>query len=399
MINSNNSALSKRTQYGIIVGLACFITNLSQLPAIVDRGVGRYLSFPVWILLFLLCFVNCPKIRLRSIKVLYLLAALFYVYLFFGTVFTDVNRFDASIPKVIPIAMFVALVGMQSGDYLSENDLKWIFNLYTISALIVCAAVFRDYVFGSAWDSRLFSYDSKNSVSQILLTAWILIFFQNLKNDRKGLYFGFYAACLLLLTWTLLGLKSRATLICVPLILIWALFKKQIGKKLRWIILLSLAAAGIYLFTHRAVLDSLIENILYAGRDAGDWNDLSSGRFDEWTYFFPDFRRNGFFGENYDKRESVILSSFLQHGIIGGLLVCAMAAYPLLWFSRRISRKSEYRVTLIAIAVSYTINGLFEQQAPFGPGVKCYFLWFMLGIFASELWQNRHGNHIQIEGK
>lgn len=389
---------TKRTQFGIIVGIACFITNLSQLPAIVERGAGRYLSFPVWIVLFLLCFVSSPRIRFRSIKLLYVLAALFYVYLFFGTIFTDVNRFDTSIPKVIPIAMFVALVGMQSGEYLSERDLKWIFNMYTISALIVCVVVFRQYIYGYSLSSRLFSYSSKNSVSQILLTAWILVFFQNLKNDRKGLYFGFYVACLLLLTWTLLGLRSRATLICVPLVLAWALLKKQTGKKLRWIIFFILAVAGVYLFTHKAVLYSLIDNILYAGRDGDDLNDLSSGRFNEWSYFFSDFRQNGFFGENVDKRESVILSSFLQHGIVGGVLVCSLAAYPLVWFIRRICRESEYRVTLIAIAVSYTINGVFEQQAPFGPGVKCYFLWFMLGVFATDLWQFRHGRQIQIGG-
>lgn len=383
----------------MIVGVACFITNLSQLPAIVERGAGRYLSFPVWILLFLLCFLSSPRIRLRSIKTLFLLAGLFYVYLFFGTVFTDVNRFAASIPYVLPIAMFVALVGMQSGEYLSEKDLKWVFNMYTISALIVCAVVFRNYVYGVSLNSRYFSYDSKNSVSQILLTAWILIFFQNLKNDRKGLYFGFYAACLLLLTWTLLGLKSRGTLISVPLILLWALLKKQTGKRVRWIIVLVITVAGVYLLMHRDTLDSLIENILYAGRDAEDWNDISSGRYDEWRYFFSDFRRNGFFGDNYDKRESVILSSFLQHGIIGGILVCSIAAFPLVWFISRLSCESEYRVTLIAVAVSYTINGVFEQQAPFGPGVKCYFLWFMLGIFSTELWQNRHGKPIRIEGK
>ena len=393
----NYSGSYRNTQYGLIVGAACFITNLSQLPAVVDRGIGRYMSFPVWILLFALCFLNSPWIRLRRIKMLYVLAVLFYAYLFFGTVFTDVNRFETSIPSVIPIAMFVSLVGLQSGEFLSEKDLKWIFNMYTFSALIVCLVVFRQYIFGAVLGSRYFTYDSKNSISQILLTAWILIFFQNVKNDKKGLYFAFYVACLLLLTWTLLGLKSRATLICIPLILLWALLKKQTGRKIRWIIFFVAAFAVVYLLTHRAVLDSLVENILYAGRETDDLNDISSGRFDEWAYFFMDFRENGFFGDNFDKRESVILSSFLQHGVLGGALVCMMAGYPLVWFIRNISRESEYRVTLIAIAVAYTINGVFEQQAPFGPGVKCYFLWFMLGIFATELWQTRHGKQIYTD--
>ena len=389
---------SRNTQFGIIVGIACFVTNLSQLPSIVERGAGRYLSFPVWILLFLLCFLSSPMIRLRKIKMLFVIGVFFYLYLFFGTFFTDINRFDTSIPKVVPIAMFVALVGTQCGEYLSEKDLKWIFNMYTISALLVCLVVFRQYVFGSVLNSRYFAYSSKNSVSQILLTAWILIFFQNLKNDRKGLYFGFYAACLLLLTWTLLGLKSRGTLISIPLILAWALLKKQTGRKLRWLIFFIVVAAGAYLYTHRAVLNGLIENILYAGRDADDLNDISSGRVDEWINFILDYRQNGFFGDNGDKRESVILSSFLQHGVIGGILVCTMAVFPLVWFIRRIAPQSEYRVTLIAVAAAYSINGVFEQQAPFGPGVKCYFLWFILGIFATELWQIRHGKQMGIEG-
>ena len=40
---------------------------------------------------------------------------------------------------------------------------------------------------------------------------------------------------------------------------------------------------------------------------------------------------------------------------------------------------------LFSVALSYTINGVFEQLAPFGPGVKCYFLWFLYGMITSNV--------------
>lgn len=39
----------------------------------------------------------------------------------------------------------------------------------------------------------------------------------------------------------------------------------------------------------------------------------------------------------------------------------------------------------ISIEFYTIVNGLFEELAPFGPGVKCFSLWFYFGFYIGNL--------------
>ena len=59
------------------------------------------------------------------------------------------------------------------------------------------------------------------------------------------------------------------------------------------------------------------------------------------------------------------------------LLVSAL--YPMAK-ARSLPCSSEWKLTLRILTAAYFTNGFFECLSPFGPGVKCYFLWLLFGL-------------------
>ena len=48
---------------------------------------------------------------------------------------------------------------------------------------------------------------------------------------------------------------------------------------------------------------------------------------------------------------------------------------------------------LLLVAVTYFIDAVFEMLAPFGPGVRCFYLWLIFGIILAR----GQKNHLMSE--
>ena len=88
------------------------------------------------------------------------------------------------------------------------------------------------------------------------------------------------------------------------------------------------------------------------------------------------------------KRESIILTALLEFGIIGGGIILLMAFWPIYWLVKFLGRYDKHYLMFSSIAIVYIVNGVFEQLSPFGPGVKCFFLWFLIGVRCT-MWCNK----------
>ena len=203
--------------------------------------------------------------------------------------------------------------------------------------------------------------------------------FFKVANNKLGKKI-FYYLSFILLTVTLIGLKSRATLIVIPVIVAWVIFHGRLNKGVRNIVLIMLGLITIYLVYNPDFFNVLIDEVLLGGRSMGNLNDISSGRMNEWTSFWSDFQSAILFGHGRMKRESLILTSLLEFGIVGGGLILWIAIWPFYWTLRYCKKGNRYYLIFSSIVIAYLINGIFEQLAPFGPGVKCFFLWFFMGI-------------------
>lgn len=376
-----------RSRFCVFVCALCFITNIGQTPSLIDNYSTRNIIIPLWMFFAIICiFKNCV-IYIGKTKSFLQLSCLFGFYYLIGS-FMESAYLDSDLPYVIFLSVFILIVGLLAGRFLVIENMESICTSVILSGIIVGLDVFVTYIYGTSLAGRVYTYDSKNSVSQILLTAWFLILVLKFKAKTSILKKLFYLSSFILLTVTLIGLKSRASLIAIPLVFIWLIAHGSLDRRLRNVILLVLGVATIYLIINPDFGDALINQVMLGGRDANSLSDISSGRSDEWLSFWDDFYASPFMGYGRMKRESIILTALLEFGIIGGGIILLMAFWPIYWSVKFLGRYDKHYLMFSSIAIVYIVNGVFEQLSPFGPGVKCFFLWFLIGVRCT-MWCNK----------
>ena len=372
---------TKASVLGSLAGIVCAVSVLSQVPAFVASGVTSIISILAWLVLaFFGLMANRGKFLLTVQYPLYIVMVLAGFYLVAAAFNNAYLR--SGLPYAIVLAMFVLVTGNTVGAQMNRADLNLIFKSYILSSTILAIVVYRDFFAQVTDASPIYVYAEKNSTAQILITAVILIMTTQLdtkEKKRKWLHLG----CLVINTAVILMTKSRATIIFFPFLAWLVLTSSSISKKYKRVILFCILIIVIVLMRNREFRDSLLNDIVFAGRDSSDMNSLSSGRWEEWQSFFTDWGDGWLFGYGRMKRESLILTAFLEYGIFFGMLILVLAAYPLYFALRKLPKQRPERTLLVCVASCYLVNGIFEQLAPFGPGVKCFFLWFLLGILAS----------------
>ncbi len=365
-----------------VLAVACFFTVISQLPVFVDMSLSSPISTIIWVVLFGYVIVTKKVSRLPRITPFFFIV--FTVFLLYCLIcyFFDERYFISSIPKQIFLSLFVLVVGFFSGQDLEVKDLNKIFNAYILATFIVTLSVFFEFLRGADITEYGYLYGSKNSISQIILSSTILILINKISNSRviKKLL---YVLLIVFNIYVLIFLKSRSVLVLIPLIIFIILFNKNVDKRIKRIVFAITIVAVGYLLINPQALDVLVQNVIYAGREQGDLDSISSGRASQWQNFWADFMEYPLFGLGGRHRESIILASFLEFGFFGGVLIMLLACYPLYWGMKYLPRKNKISITFILIAMSYLFNGIFEMLAPFGPGVKCFLLWYLLGILST----------------
>ena len=378
---------TEKSEFSMFVYIVVFLTNIGQTPTLIDNFQTRIMIIPLWLIFAAICILKNHILYLGKSKFVWILAGWWTIIYLVGSLFIN-GYSNSDLPYTIYLSLFILLTGLMAGNSLKNNDMERIFTAYVLSGMIVCVDTFLTYVYGRSFAGRVYSYDSKNSVSQILLTVWVVIlickFRMGLETRKKILYAGEF----LLLTVTLIGLKSRASLIAIPVVLMWLILHGKMNKQLRNTIFAILLFVLFFLIFNPRYMEILIYDVLLGGRDISNLNDISSGRASEWQTFFSDFINKPFLGHGRMKRESLILTSLLEFGLLGGGAILIIACWPLYWAIRYFRKKNSDYLIFSSIAIVYLINGIFEQLAPFGPGVKCYFLWFLLGIYISRVSNN-----------
>ena len=111
-------------------------------------------------------------------------------------------------------------------------------------------------------------------------------------------------------------------------------------------------------------------------------NSLSSGRDVHWKRFAQEFGDYMFVGTGGTYLESMPLAVLFSYGIIGGIPVLLFAIEPFWYAANHLIKKERniYTILVFSISLVMFINGIFEEQAPFGPGVKCYLTWLLFGM-------------------
>lgn len=265
----------------------------------------------------------------------------------------------------------------------SQEFLNQIIFVSLFCTAIVGGEIYVEFLSSYALDEYLYAYNSKNSISQILLNSIILFTCLKIRN-KTFLVIGLVISAMLILEIFLL--KSRATIVGLAFALIYFLFYTK-DKKIKLYLRVAVAVVMIYIYYNSYLFDTLVDNIIIANRDSDDLNNISSGRIvlieEAWNLFVksPIIGVGNFYTDCFPV---VILA---QYGLIGGTIVFTF----LLNIYYKILRVRRMHTMLVSAAfLLYTtilLNSLFEAQPPFGPGMKCFTVWMVIGFAFSEYYE------------
>lgn len=376
-----NTKIMKKFFLTILIVLACFLSNLSQLPYFISKGSTQILSIPIWILLFITLIVtNRFKISKALINILVLMV-LFIMILIILYIISSKDYFSSSLFYSTLISVFILIIGSLISPIFNKDIFRYIVISYVLSSLVVSLVVFVKYFgIGFSLDTRVYAYSSKNSLSQIILTSIIILFcyFKPRNNWEKVNKI----IIIIFDIFMLFILRSRASILGFTIVSLIIAFDKRTNIRYRRIVIIAGILSLILLSISDEFKDLLLNKIIFAGRDFNDLDNLSSGRISILRDFPVLIRGNWLTGIGSIYFESFPLSAILQFGIFAGGILIYLSILPLLTSAKR--RNNELRSLLYYISIAYFVNSLFEGLAPFGPGIKCYFLWLLYGILNSK---------------
>ena len=370
---------------------ACLFSCLSQLPFFVSGGMTQAVSFPSWIIAFLIQFLNSGWKINRSILKLAVPSCIFVCLVLLASLFnSNASYTSSSLFYSFLISMFIFFVGNMGGKYATDKVIEKIYLFYIVGTVIVSVSVFVQYFgFGYDMSSRVYAYQSKNSFAQIVFTAIILLMVK-FKPQRKVHAFvkwGLIAFEILLMVY----LRSRATLVSFLVAVAIFVLSRNTRKSLKTLVVIVCMALIFLMLTNETISDAIFSNVLFAGRDASNLDELTSGRVSILRNFPELISGNWLFGIGSRYFECFYLSAVLQFGIVAGMVLIIISFIPA-YYGVLLSRTSENWYILMVIAIGYLVDGIFEGLTPFGAGIKCYFMWFLFGLLISRK------NYVEVDG-
>lgn len=367
-----------------LVALACFFSNISQLPVFVSSGMTQKINIPMWGLLFIYILINNRvKIYKGTLKI-YSSILIVCMFLLLFSIITDNHYFQSSLLKCLILSIFIYSLGSFVGTDFFENDLKFICLSYVLSATIVAISIYLEY-FSVGFDitSRQYAYASKNSISQIIFTAIVILMF--IRFDRVRILNLLKILVIIFDVLLLILLKSRATIIGFAYCLLYIIFKKQFNRKLKYLLIITVIVGTLALILNDKFFNLIVYNVLFAGRNVNSLDSLASGRITILSQFPQLIKGHLLTGVGALYFECFPLSCILQFGVIAGFIIIGISYLPII---KGIKYHNPYIYIYISIftiiSIGYGINSFFEGLAPIGPGVKCYFMWLMYGILSNK---------------
>lgn len=381
MSNSRDNKLT------IILGVICIISNISQAPIFLRLSFTKIIIFMSW--LFLLGYI-LYKFKLgidKHIQGILFLTLCFDLFITSAYIFTTRNYLSSNFIYPVHLCVFILVVSYFVGLITDNEVMSKISNYYIWSALIVGVNIYFEVFRGVDFENTTgYLYGAKNSIGPIFLVAIILllVYYKNSISIIKYLILSFFIILLILL-------KSRTTIIGLIIATIYYVLFIVKSNKVKIVILSGIIIFLFYIFNDEYLYDFFVNKIMLNGKLDQGMDAISSGRLSHIDIFLEKF--NGAYLIGYGKMylESFPLAILISYGIIGSIPLFILSIKPLIIsFKYRKNKKNNMLMKVVVLlTIVMLINGLFEELAPFGPGVKVYMLWLVFGLFLGRLAKER----------
>lgn len=284
--------------------------------------------------------------------------------------------------KPINISAMVMLIAMLAAPYLTKEFFKACSRVYVITTIIAAALVISDTARSGFDLSHHAAIDAKNLLGIVFLQA-ILFLLRDIEFSKilkVGLLF--------LFTLSIVFTRSRAALIELIIIVVVYILFSQMRPLAKTATLVILGGLIAIIFTIPELKYQIVDMVLFKGEEEVTFNSFSSARDEQYAIFFNHFGDHPFIGSGWTFIECYPITTLMNYGIIGGLPILFFSLVPL-FKSMKLLRCDDGELREIAfttcmIAVTLLFNSLFEELAPFGPGVRCYTMWLFAGILLGK---------------
>lgn len=370
---------TKYSFWGIAAALVTALTIFSQMPAVVSRGMSSSISRAIWIGFFsLILLIKRDSLKIRRVTIAFVTVGCYILFVLIASLLSPSGGYRTSLFNSVLLSFFILMVGLLIGKDITEQDMYLCGRVYVLATVLLAIVLYFDVYRGYNISNVVYAYSAKNSAGVILFTGALIAFVYGWERGKRFVNLINFLI-IAFLVYMVLIMKVRAMIVCIPVVALCAVLRAPFRRKVRVPLLLACVALLIAL-QFDAVYDVLINNILFAGR-GDDFASASSGRTEQWVFFFQNLQGKELFGDGKTEQESLILTAFLQCGLFMGTLIIAYAAWPVTWALRRTKRMAnKHFFLLLLVAVTYFIDAVFEMLAPFGPGARCFYLWLIFGF-------------------
>lgn len=368
---------SKKKLTESILIIAIILSNISQIPSLFGNPIIKSGYALAWMLLFAILLFR----KWFGFNMDFLISpVIFDMLCLLGWAFGK-DYMASSLFVPINMSAFILTIGFLFGALVDEQIIKKIAIAYIASSIIVGGVLYVTVFRGIDWSgSSTYVYASKNSAAQFLLVGLILV--ATLFYVRHRIASGFLIIAYAVLIFMM---KSRATIAALAIYLIYFIFFIVESKRERNFYLFLVVIFGLVVVFNPDANHLIIQEIIFNNRGT-DMTTLSSGRDLHWKTFRQEFGKYLFWGTGGTYLESMPLAVLMSYGVIGGVPILLFALKPLIYAIKNMwdKRYRIYSLLVVSISLTMLVNSIFEEQAPFGPGVKCYFLWLLFGMYIGK---------------
>lgn len=370
----------------LLFAFVCILSVLSQVDVFAAIPTVRICVIVAWAFVFLLIALKTHLfIHKKAIALLFPILIFDILILVIGVAKGQPMTYLGS-PIVYSsnLCAFVFIVGSLFGKAADEELIFFGAKIYVICAVAIAVYTILTTFSEVGFSPYLYAYSRKNSLAPMIVTAICCTLFLKPFQCRE-----FHTPSLILLCALMALLKSRANLIGLVAVLIIWYFCAVKDPHARRQIFLNVIAIVFLVLAISSLRELVIDNILFNHRADLGISGITSGRTDQITEIIvetpPEISKPYFTGNGYTYVESLPLAAVLSYGIFAPIFLLIFAFTPLFatFISKKVWLQQKIVLFLLAISVAFLLNGIFEERAPFGPGVTYFMLWFTSGFVVS----------------
>lgn len=368
---------------------AVFCSIISQIPSVLESSWGDLMKYSWIVPAILLVFVKPMKYLDKPIRAFSLFLLTFGLYCSINEA-SSVKQYLGRDFYNIVISFLIFAVSYKFWiNFGGRKIMNAIAFAILVGGTLLSYYLYVDYLREGDLMSNIYAYKGKNSASMIIFCA-LLIPLLTMRLKQKWMYV-FPIPAMLFMFYVVIILKSRATLLGVLFTIFYCIFKAN-NRKVVAISLVITITTVLVVLSNPELYEVVVDGIIFAGRDVDDINELSSGRFFQVGEAWSIFKQNMWFGDGNMYMDCMPLVVLAQYGIIGAsiffsfLIVVGMKIF-------RFDRKNRVHLASFLLYSIFMLNSLFEAQPPFGPGVKCFMLWMILGFSLAQINIASHQKH------